>query len=746
MKLFFTLGFLVSHFTLFGQYTYTFRIKDTQNSPMPNVLVTAENQAAKIVLKERTNSEGKAIFTLTVPGTYIFSYLELKEVAKAEVEKGMRGTFSRSVTYDPKGYFAEKPKADRTGVVFKTIPAMQNRGLNNQAKVTIVLKKIDRTTVPDIDITLVSMKDKTKYTSKSNSIGQTVFYLPIDQTYEIDVENLVAYQTLKVANFANMEMTEVVFFEKTKTPEKVKGDTVFQNAVTNTTGTSTHDLFTFQLKDLEGAPLSNESVFLQSTTSKRVYAGKTNEKGTCVLLIEKGGNYAVNVKYESNLLLVEAPVSSGFHSSGATRRYRGSLEIEKMMAEQKAQMERAQEAMRLDALRPKPGDKDYLITYRSTPIQPLKRPSDLSYLTKTPEGLKIDFNGNAGTVGTPTIIDGFLYSREGLYSANYYCTHATTGTFVWGVALGESGISPAVYHKGVLLINTASCTLYAIDAKTGELLWSKWLAGYVYSTPSADESDVFVVYKHGGTPVLVSFDLISGKLNWMQRVDDETIACPVVADNEVHVASQSGSYSVFNKKTGSKIKTLTTYKMVSSPTVTSDKIYITARIENEEQVIVLDRKSFSLSKKYPVKMVSTKISGKRDVDETDQMNYNGSHPVVYQNKYLIVTDATHLYAFDVQSEKLLWQQDVLTNADQLPIIANNMVIITTTAGDVKSFDVESGTSKIIKKSTGNCEGQPIASNGWLYLATGGFLTVVKSIQNFEWNQWNKDAGHNTEWK
>ena len=277
-------------------------------------------------------------------------------------------------------------------------------------------------------------------------------------------------------------------------------------------------------------------------------------------------------------------------------------------------------------------------------------------------------------------------------------------------------------------------------------MWSKWLSTYVYSTPTADDNNVYVTYNHGGYPVLASFDLRSGELNWLQLVDDEILACPVVEGSEVHLASQSGQYYVFNKADGKLILKSNTYKIVSSPTLTEKNIYVTASILGKEYLLVLDRKTLKLKKKYNTSFIAYKISKMRNVDETDQMNFNGSHPIVYKNKYAIITSKNKIMVFDIPTEKLVWKKVVSTNSDQIPIIANEKIILITTTGDIMSFDLRTGQSTILKKTNGKIEGQPIAKNGLLYLAAGGIITVFKTIQSLEWVQWNKDANHNLFWK
>ena len=134
------------------------------------------------------------------------------------------------------------------------------------------------------------------------------------------------------------------------------------------------------------------------------------------------------------------------------------------------------------------------------------------------------------------------------------------------------------------------------------------------------------------------------------------------------------------------------------------------------------------------------------MDQTDQMNFNGSHPIIYKNKTVILTDKSNIMAFDIESEALLWTHKIQVNSDQLPIVANKKVIITSKTGEVFSFDIQTGKKTLIKNISGKIEGQPIAKQGVLYIAVGGVVKVIRNAVNHSWFQWNKDGGHNAIWK
>ena len=112
---------IITFFTLFifcqvssiAQDVYTIRIIDTHGKPISNIEVKAEIRSKKILISSKTDATGTAILTLTEVGVYTLSYLEMIDFTTYEIKEGFHGTFKKTVTYDPKKIFAEKPKQDR---------------------------------------------------------------------------------------------------------------------------------------------------------------------------------------------------------------------------------------------------------------------------------------------------------------------------------------------------------------------------------------------------------------------------------------------------------------------------------------------------------------------------------------------------------------------------------------------------------------------------------------------------------
>lgn len=718
-------------FSLIGQllcqHTYTIKILDIKAKPMSNITVTGINQETGKGLSSITDIKGVATFNLSDAGTWKFSYLEMKDMATYKFNAGSSGEGSKTTTYDPKKQFVAPIKQSRNGISFMTINGESLKSRPGIATVIIEVKNNQEKPLPGLNVCLVDFKIKTKYTGKTGITGQAVFYVDYGNSYELDIEDIEAMSVINVQNFAGIKITATAYYEPTIIDQQLASDTIYQKNITQTNGTSTHYLFTMNVKDYDDRPLANEPVYADDINSTTVYAGITDAEGKCTFLLKKGSKYLISFKYDREVYMVNAERTEGFASGFSNRRYRGSAEIERMLAEQKI------------------NEKGFKTSFSETPVIKAKEP--INFLTKTTDGYKLDFESD-GPLGTPTLVDNKLISPESFYSPNMYCLDAITGKYLWGWELGESGMSPVVCHNNVLLVNTYSCTLYAFDLIAGNLLWSKYLAGTIYSTPSADDKNAYVVFNNGGSNpknlnekfVIAAFDLRTGNLNWINWLDDEVIACPVLSGNEVHIASQSGKYYVFDKENGKESYRLNDIKAISSPTVTNDKIFLTTSSYNGETLTVIDRTTMKKIRDYSATKLNTLAIA--DLGCYSQMNYNGSHPVVYKNSVVITADSLGIYAFDANSEKLMWRQLIKTNTNLVPVVIGEKVIVASLSGDILCLDIKTGLPQNLKNTGGKIDGQPVMNKGVIYVSAGETMTAFKTSMNYDWKQWNKNAGHN----
>ena len=111
------------------------------------------------------------------------------------------------------------------------------------------------------------------------------------------------------------------------------------------------------------------------------------------------------------------------------------------------------------------------------------------------------------------------------------------------------------------MFNTESCTVFAVDSRTGEQLWSWWLGDPLTSAPTISGGLVFTSYPAtpadgakprppGASHALVAFDLKTGAIKWQKWLDSDVMSAPVVAGEFLYVSTFGGTVMKLEPATG----------------------------------------------------------------------------------------------------------------------------------------------------------------------------------------------------
>ena len=136
-----------------------------------------------------------------------------------------------------------------------------------------------------------------------------------------------------------------------------------------------------------------------------------------------------------------------------------------------------------------------------------------------------------------------------------------TGAKVWGpVAIG--GTANAAYDRGKLLILSSpfasAATMEALDAQTGDLLWSTLLQGQYSFSGAPTARDGFVYAGGAGSGgTLYALDESNGAITWEQSVENGDNSSPAVTVDGVFVTYPCWTYN-FRPATGDDIWSVNT--------------------------------------------------------------------------------------------------------------------------------------------------------------------------------------------
>ncbi|MFK7924433.1 MAG: PQQ-binding-like beta-propeller repeat protein [Bacteroidia bacterium] len=287
-----------------------------------------------------------------------------------------------------------------------------------------------------------------------------------------------------------------------------------------------------------------------------------------------------------------------------------------------------------------------------------------------------------GMTPSPTVYKDLLLVSGGFGSKEYYAFDAKTGKMKWGMDLDDDGPTSAAVVDDIAVFNTESCTIFAVQASSGKLLWSYWLGDPLMSTPAIGNGLVYTAYpayglsggsgyspnaqsnqiiqqsmpnnakpietptapmpEEGGinwkaTHVLAAIDLHTGQIKWQRWLDGDILSAPVVEGNELHLSSFSGTIYQFDAIDG-ELKSAQMSQATSAPSIVGENVFVSRRSDKGsligESISMLDRSSGSVQMEqyekaapYLDQQVQTRSALKKESMDYDAGNgFGGGAP------------------------------------------------------------------------------------------------------------------------
>jgi Ca-activated chloride channel family protein len=451
-------------------------------------------------------------------------------------------------------------------------------------------------------------------------------------------------------------------------------------------------------------------------------------------------------------------------------------------------------------------DKDYL-KFTDKFSEGSSTPKKLEkYLSHNRNGFVINVQSGS-LITTPACNDSSLYVPGGFGSKSFYCFNAFTGSLRWAVDISDDGPSAPVLTDSLVIFNTESCTIFALNANTGKMVWSKWLGDPLMTNPVTDGENVFTAYpsaqpemnerRHKSLKRLrpshafICLDAHTGKIKWQRWLNGDVMTSPVIAGNDVYLTTFSGTVYRIDKRSGNIISA-DDMKATSLPTVENDKIYVNTRADENGKVMeesaVLDKSSvkkvnsfnrqqadyldMAVQEKSKLKEQSVKndagngfvggapqSSGATKAEEvigqsnvSSLQSLEGSAITVAKGRLINCTGNT-INCMDEKTETKTWSWsaggDLKTEGGYIataPIVAGNYVITVTLKGLVKICGLQTGKTVMEFNIEKEVRNQPVVSRGFIFVPTAGGEVVVLNTNQPAidgWPMFMKNKMHNT---
>jgi outer membrane protein assembly factor BamB len=424
-----------------------------------------------------------------------------------------------------------------------------------------------------------------------------------------------------------------------------------------------------------------------------------------------------------------------------------------------------------------------------------------NYYHKTENGYYIQLKRET-MVPTPAIIDGHIYLSGGFGSKQYYSFESTTGKLKWGIDLDDDGPSSPAIEDGIIVFNTESCTIFACDLVTGKMIWSYYLGDPLMSMPTIANGIVFTSYpaNYPGvrnqrkndsvniwpTHVLIAIELKSGNILWQKWIDSDIMSAPVAKDDLLYVTTFSGAIYKVRQTTG-EIVEAKAVRATSVPVFSDDnEVIVSKRSDLATDSVVAESITYGFSSKtktmykksaaYLDNKVQSKSKLRNEAAKMDAYNgftqgapvnsnwmaafdnvgysnvsslqsFQGSRGLYVKGK-LYNTMGDEIICTDAEGD-VKWKYKLagdLKNEGGFmgtpPIYCNGFIIVASLTGDVLVLNEKDGSLVNKYEIKNPVRYQPVVEKGWIYVSTANGRLYAIDTGNpaiTGWKMWGANA-------
>lgn len=396
-------------------------------------------------------------------------------------------------------------------------------------------------------------------------------------------------------------------------------------------------------------------------------------------------------------------------------------------------------------------------------------------------------------LATPAVAGSTVYVGGGFGSFEFYAFDLRTGSPRWRVRTSDDGPTAAVVARGRVAFNTESCTLFVVDADTGEHVWSRWLGDPLMSQPAIANDVVFMVYPHPleGGHRLAAFRLEDGTPIWEAPIAGDAITAPVVDGDSVFASTFDGTVYRFRTSDGAPLWQRP-MQATSAPTVRGDEVHVAERTasprgERTEGFSQLSRHGVLTT---PVRSVVR--AAYLDPDEQDRSHYSvvtrvsdtsvgfgagapasaradraarnvgqrtvrglwefqGSRPTLRGDR-LYTVQGSSIRALDARTGELCWERVVRGDARAIgghlatpPVCVAGVVVVATALGEIHGLSADNG-AEVFHHATGEeIRFQPVVVGGRIIAGTtrGTLVCIDTGDARLDgWTMWGGGPTHN----
>ena len=256
---------------------------------------------------------------------------------------------------------------------------------------------------------------------------------------------------------------------------------------------------------------------------------------------------------------------------------------------------------------------------------------------------------------TPCIYNGTVYigyNRSSPYGDGLYAIDAATGTLLWtkplAAGVGYGGIANPTAANGYVVITEFNSGIRALNASNGNLIWSR-NPGIMMANPLVSGG---VAYVGSETSLLTAFDLATGNIIWQNAGPISPYNSPVILNNTIYTGGGLYMYAI-NKTNGSVIWSEQSWGGYFG---LGDPSHSTVGRFSSPAISVSDTSLFAGCDDFDTYCLNLNTGAKKwFYPYSVEIKNSSPNPVVGHGMVVVNREDNSLYAFSAKSGILIWK-------------------------------------------------------------------------------------------
>jgi hypothetical protein len=314
-------------------------VVNEKNQPVIDELLRIESDKLREPITEVTDAKGKAQITLPKNATYTISFENAVNHTKFTIEKDSRSLITKRLILEEKHQSPVSKSSESLANAADTIHFNLDKkatSYEHQLLAIAIFLTREEKPMPNLEVWVVSQKDKKVYHAITDETGAARFHLPRNQNFQVNLKDAPNYQQLSMPDIPNLtKRVHYIYSNETLSinetlniNETERNDTIYQVVPLSQKPTMQRVWLHVTVTDLDDKPLKGENVFMNASKGK-TYTATTNSDGIALLMIPKGDTFRISFEYEPDVEAIYFPTGNYIRKDNVKYSYIGSAVIKK---------------------------------------------------------------------------------------------------------------------------------------------------------------------------------------------------------------------------------------------------------------------------------------------------------------------------------------------------------------------------------------------------------------------------------